>query len=89
MSAEAQARYRTLLATLLFEREAAGGDLPESDEAKFVALLDEIWWQLTSDEQGEIDGELQHETVVIAPETLDIHDCLVSEGSSALPRQAA
>jgi hypothetical protein len=89
MSAEAQARYRTLLTTLLFEREAAGGDLPESDEAKFVALLDEVWWQLTRAEQDEVESELEHEKVLTAPETLGIHDCLVSEGSSALPRQAA
>ena len=89
MSTETQVRYRTLLTTLLFEREAAGGDLPESDEAKFVALLDEVWWQLTRAEQDEVESELEHEKALTAPEALGIHDCLVSEGSSALPRQAA
>ncbi|MBN1605368.1 MAG: hypothetical protein JW940_01985 [Polyangiaceae bacterium] len=89
MSAEAQARYRILLSTLLFEREAAGGDLPESDEAKFVGLLDEVWWQLTGAEQDEVERELEHEKALTAPETLGIVDCTVSEGTSALPRQAA
>ena len=89
MSAEAQVRYRTLLTTLLFGREAHGGELPESDEAKFVALLDDIWWQLSRAEQEELDRELEHEMAPSAPETLGVRDCPVSNGSSALPRGQA
>lgn len=40
-------RCQLLLTQLLFEREAAGGDLSEDEEWRYVALLDEIWGNST------------------------------------------
>jgi hypothetical protein len=81
-------RYRSLLNELLFEREAAGGELPESQESAFVERLDELWWQLSSAEQREIDKELAEPSF---PEVVEEHfvDCDVGDGSSAAPRKAA
>lgn len=89
MSAAPLVRYRTLLTLLLFEREAAGGDLPEAEEARFVALLDEVWWQLSRAEQESIDRELAQPVAVQVGEEHKLVDCVVQEGTSALPREAA
>jgi hypothetical protein len=82
-------RYRALLTELLFEREAAGGELSQLEESLFVERLDQIWWQLSSAEQDIVDQELAR---VPNPRVIDqpaLVDCAVSEGSSAAPRKAA
>ena len=56
-------RYRILLSQLLFEREAAGGDLSEEEESRFVASLDELWWQLSSSDQEQVERELMQVAV--------------------------
>jgi hypothetical protein len=89
MREELLGRYRILLARLLFEREAAGGDLPEDDESRFVAHLDEIWWQLDPAEQALIDQELSESKSLDIREEFHLVDCDVSEGGSVLPRRAA
>jgi len=83
------ARYRILLARLLFEREAAGGELAEDEESRFVALLDEVWWQLDPAEQALIDHELSESKPLEIREEIHRVDCEVPEGGSALPRRAA
>jgi hypothetical protein len=88
MNGEPLARYRVLLTELLFEREAAGGDLPESDESRYVALLDEIWWQLSPSDQEQVEDELKHSSVEVN-EDPDFVDFPVAEGTSTLPRRAA
>jgi hypothetical protein len=56
-------RYRALLTQLLVEREAAGGELSEEAESRLVPLLDEVWWQLSSSEQDQLERELKQVTV--------------------------
>ena len=46
-------RYRELLATLLVERELAGGSLSEEEESRCVEDLDRCWWAMTDSEQSE------------------------------------
>jgi hypothetical protein len=81
-------RYRVLLSQLLFEREAAGGDLPEEEESRYVELLDNVWWQLSPSEQEQIERELKQVAVQVAEEPRLV-DLALAEGSSALPRRAA
>jgi len=88
MNAPPLERYRLLLTQLLFEREAAGGDLPEEEESRYVELLDEVWWQLRPSDQEQIERELKQVVVQVAEEP-DLVDLAVAEGSSALPRRAA
>lgn len=82
-------RYRTLLTELLFEREAAGGELPDHDESLFVERLDEIWWTLSASEQDIIDRELSQPNVPSVEESRVLVDCEVSEGSQLAPRKVA
>jgi hypothetical protein len=87
MSSQPLDRYRVLLTQLLFERAAAGGELPEDEESRYVALLDELWWQLSPAEQEEMERELQASVEVgVEP---DLVDHPVVEGTSDLPRRAA
>jgi hypothetical protein len=51
-------QYRALLNQLLFEREAAGGELSEGLESHFIEGLGALWWKLSLEEQQEIDDEL-------------------------------
>ena len=81
--------YRTLLTELLFEREAAGGELPEEEESSYVARLDAIWWRLTPDEQTQMDEELARSPAQTVREEPSLVDCEVSEGSGGVPRRAA
>lgn len=84
-------RYRMLLAQLLFEREAAGGDLPEEEESRFVAALDDVLRQLGPSVQAEIDRIDREVTQVPLQVAEDPHfvDLAVAEGTSVLPRKAA
>jgi hypothetical protein len=86
---ESMNRYRALLTELLFEREAAGGELSQLEESLFVERLDQVWWQLSSAEQDIVDEELARAP---NPRVIDqpaLVDCAVSEGSSAAPRKPA
>jgi hypothetical protein len=89
MSEELIGRYRILLARLLFEREAAGGEFAEDEESRFVALLDEIWWQLDPTEQELIDQDLGESKPIDVREEIHLVDCDVPRGGSMLPRRAA
>lgn len=51
-------RYGALLTELLFEREAAGGELSEEHESHYVERLDAVWHRLQPGEQDLIDAEL-------------------------------
>ena len=86
MNSEAFDRYRGLLTELLFEREAAGGELSEEDESRYVERLDELWWQLSSSDQDRIEQELRRVAVEVEEEP-DLTDVAVAEGSSGLPRK--
>ncbi len=81
-------QYRALLTQLLFDREAAGGELPDEEESMYVERLDRLWWQLSSAEQDIIDQELA-EPPKASETPLNLVDCVVSEGSSDVPRKAA
>jgi hypothetical protein len=81
-------RYRILLTQLLFEREAAGGDLSEDEESRYVALLDELWWQLGPNDQEQIERDLMQVPVQV-DEDPSLVDLVVTEGASALPRRPA
>lgn len=84
-----QKYYRQLLSRLLFEREAAGGELSEDEESMFVERLDRLWWQLSAAEQDSIDQELAEPSELGVDEEPRFVDCAVSEGSSVAPRKAA
>jgi hypothetical protein len=86
---EALNRYRAALIELLFEREAAGGELSEDQESMFVERLDRLWWQLSPAEQDLIDRELAQPSAPRVDEEPLLVDCAVSEGTSAAPRRAA
>jgi hypothetical protein len=79
---------RGLLSQFLPEREAAGGDLSEEEESRYVALLDEVGWQLSPSDQEQIERELRQVDVQVGEEPALV-DLAVAEGSSALPRRAA
>jgi hypothetical protein len=81
-------QYRALLTQLLLDREAAGGELPDEEESMYVERLDRLWWQLSSAEQDVIDQELA-EPPTASETPLNLVDCVVSEGSSDVPRKAA
>jgi hypothetical protein len=81
-------QYRALLTQLLFDREAAGGELPEEEESMYVERLDRLWWQLSTAEQDVIDHELA-EPPMASETPFNLIDCVVSEGSSDVPRKAA
>lgn len=83
----AAAKYRELLATLLVERELAGGSLPEDDESRYVEELDRCWWAMTSSEQAEIETTMATDATIDAPGELDSVDVLVTKGEHRLPRQ--
>jgi hypothetical protein len=89
VSTDALTRYRTLLGQLLFEREAAGGELSEDEESRWVERLDGVWWQLSPEEQDLVDRELAEPVVPKAREELNLVDCKIRKGSKALPRRAA
>ncbi len=89
MSTGVAKRYRALLTELLFEREAAGGELPEEAESHFVEQLDGLWWQLSAEEQAAIDRELQSGAAVSVSEEPRLVDCKVAKGAKAPPRRAA
>lgn len=50
-------RYRALARELTERREAADGNLPADVEARYADKLDEIWWEMSEVEQGEIERE--------------------------------
>ncbi len=53
---EAQARYLAKFFGLQAARQAAGAaGLTDADESEWIALLDDLWWKLTAEEQDEID----------------------------------
>jgi hypothetical protein len=85
---ESMNRYRALLTELLFEREAAGGELSQLEESLFVERLDQIWWQLSSAEQDVVDQELARAPTPRVVNQPALVDCAVPEGSSAAPRKA-
>lgn len=82
-------RYRALLTELLFEREAAGGELSEEEESHYVERLDAIWHRLKPAEQDLIDAELTQPQPTLASTEFSFVDCVVAPGSSQMPRKAA
>jgi len=82
--------YRELLGELLFEREAAGGELSEEQESDYAERLDDVWWQLSAEERQAIEDEHQETAAPIAaPGDLGAVDVEVEEGSHAAPRRWA
>ena len=78
--------YRKALALLLFEREAAGGELSQDEEARHVEQLDEIWSRLTPDEQATMDAELANGPSQAVREEPRLVDRVVTKGATNDPR---
>lgn len=81
--------YRSLMNALLILRETEGGELPEEIESSYVERLDVLWWKLSEAEQDEYEAELAHAEAPDGPETLNLVDCEVDQGSTTAPRKAA
>lgn len=59
--------YRKLMNELLSLRAAADGDLPVEVEASYVQRMDDLWWQLSEEEQAEIERmDFNHDNEVAA-----------------------
>lgn len=82
-------RYLGILDQLLFERAAAGGDIPDEDEARFAEQLDDLWWQLTAEERQTIDAQLIAPPPAAVSEEIRLVDDAVSAGAEMPPRRAA
>jgi len=81
-------RYRELMNELLLQRELAGGDLPEEDEARFAAVLD-VWWRaMTDEQQTAIEREFTSGGTPSAPPILGFVD-EAAPASHVAPRRAA
>jgi hypothetical protein len=89
MSADLLDRYRQLMNELLFVREAEGGDLPVEVESAHVERLDDLWWQLSAQEQTTFEAELASKPPPASTAELGLVDCEVDEGSHGAPRKAA
>jgi hypothetical protein len=50
-AAPAPVLYDSLLEELHAARVAAGGTLPDASESAFAERLDDLWWQMTDEEQ--------------------------------------
>ncbi len=81
--------YRGRMTELLILREAEGGELPVEVESAHVERLDDLWWQLSEEEQATYETELANAQPPPSPETLNLVDCEVNEGEHAPPRKAA
>jgi hypothetical protein len=82
MSQELTKQYLGMLTELLLERELNGGTLPMDGESERSAKLEEIWWQLSDEEQDEV------EEVVMRPIEAPVDLGLVDmPAESGLPRR--
>jgi hypothetical protein len=81
--------YRSLMNELLILRETEGGELPEELESSYVERLDFLWWKLSEAEQDEYEAELADADAPDGPETLNLVDCEVDQGSTTTPRKVA
>lgn len=79
--------FKTLLNNLEARRIAAGGELSQEEESEACAELDTLWWQLTDDEQAEV--EVYCQKVPTAPENLGLVDVAVTLGSHEILRKQA
>ncbi|HEY6556969.1 MAG TPA: hypothetical protein VI072_06835 [Polyangiaceae bacterium] len=89
MNADHLDRYRRLMNELLIFREAEGGELPVEVESAYVERLDDLWWQLSEEEQAAYEIELTNALPPGSPDDLELVDCEVNEGEHAGPRKAA
>lgn len=56
MSAEAKAKYMRLMEALFEARaKAPGGRLTDDEESDHVEGMDGLWWEMTDDEQQEVE----------------------------------
>jgi hypothetical protein len=69
------------------DSEADAAECESAVASRYVASLDELWWQLGPAEQDEVERELQASVEVgVEP---NLVDSPVVEGTSDLPRRAA
>lgn len=80
-------RYRILMNELMFAREAEGGDLGMEVEAAYVARLDELWWQLSEEEQQAYEIELAKGEVPSIENHPNLVDRIVEKGDCVGPRK--
>lgn len=89
MTTEVLDQYRRLMNELLIVREAEGGELPIEIESAYVERLDDLWWQLSVEEQAAYEKELASESSPPSQESLRLVDCEVSQGEQTSPRRKA
>lgn len=82
------ARYRSLLAELLIERQLAGGKLPEEKESSYIEELDRCWWEMTDEEHDAVEADFAVMAAIDAPASLNVQDRVVTKDAHELPREA-
>lgn len=76
--------FQQKLDYLLLEREIVGGVLSQEHESERVADLDQLWWQLTEEEQVLVEAEVGR--TPSAPRSLNLTDRIVFVGCTLCPR---
>jgi hypothetical protein len=76
-------QYRQLMMELLLDRELSG-PLSQEVESERAAALDAIWWQLTDEEQHQLEYEFVR--VPEAPDSLGMEDVDIQIGDTIAPR---
>lgn len=56
---DAPRRYEEILDDLLARRAERGGALSDDDEARIAAELDALWWQMTEQQQEELERRIE------------------------------
>ena len=65
------------------------GTLAEQREDELLEEMDRVWWQMSAADREWAERRARGRASVEAPASLDLRDCVVSEGEHQLPRQAA
>lgn len=81
--------YRTLMNELLIMREADGGELPVEVESAYVERLNDLWWQLSEEDQHTYEAELSTSSAPASQEDLNLVDCDVAYDDKLVPRRKA
>lgn len=88
---EASEEYRRKVVELLCDREEHGGTLPQEEEAHRVSQLDALWWEMTDEEQAELEMFLQKPVLPVSGNPLGppMVDTVTEVGKEMSPRRAA
>jgi hypothetical protein len=84
---DAAVSYENLEARIL--RGRALGILPEETEDVILEEMDDLWLAMSEEERAAANTRTAETTKVSAPESLNLKDIPLSEGTCQLPREAA